>query len=85
MYLPDGITLASVGVPLTLDDWDRLGRDVPTLANVMPSGKYMMEEFFYAGGLLPIMRTLAEHGLLHKDALTANGRTQWENLSLIHI
>jgi len=68
-----------VGVPLTLDDWDRLGRDVPTLANVMPSGKYMMEEFFYAGGLLPIMRTLAEHGLLHKDALTANGRTQWEN------
>ena len=68
-----------VGVPLTLDDWDRLGRDVPTLANVMPSGKYMMEDFFYAGGLLPVMRTLAEHGLLHKDALTANGRTQWEN------
>jgi len=68
-----------MGVPLTLDDWDRLGRDVPTLANIMPSGKYMMEDLYYAGGLLPIMRTLAEHGLLHKHALTANGRTQWEN------
>jgi dihydroxy-acid dehydratase len=67
-----------VGVPLSLDDWDRLGRDVPTLANVMPSGKYMMEDFYYAGGLLPILRTLAEHGLLHKDALTVSGRTQWE-------
>ena len=68
-----------VGVPLSLDDWDRLGRDVPTLANIMPSGKYMMEDFYDAGGLLPIMRTLGEHGLLHKDALTANGKTQWEN------
>jgi dihydroxy-acid dehydratase len=68
-----------LGVPLTLDDWDRLGRDVPTLANIMPSGTYMMEDFYYAGGLLPIMRTLAEHGLLHRDALTVNGHTQWEN------
>ncbi len=70
---------ARVGVPLTLDDWDRLGRDVPTLADVMPSGRFMMEDLYYAGGLLPIVRALAEHGLLHKDALTANGRTQWEN------
>jgi L-arabonate dehydrase len=68
-----------VGVPLTLADWDRLGRDVPTLANIMPSGKFMMEDLYYAGGLLPIMRTLAERGLLHKGALTANGKTQWEN------
>src|SRR5690242_6251689 len=63
-----------LGVPLTLDDWDRLGRDVPTLADIMPSGRFMMEDLYYAGGLLPIMRALAEHGLLHKDALTANGR-----------
>jgi L-arabonate dehydrase len=70
---------ARVGVPLTLDDWDRLGRDVPTLADVMPSGRFMMEDLYYAGGLLPIVRALAEHGLVHKDALTANGRTQWEN------
>ena len=68
-----------VGIPLTLDDWDRLGRDVPTLADVMPSGRYMMEDFYYAGGLLAVFRSLAEHGLLHKNALTANGRTQWEN------
>jgi L-arabonate dehydrase len=67
------------GIPLTLDDWDRLGRDVPTLADVMPSGRYMMEDFYYAGGLLPIMRALAEHELLNKNAMTANGRTQWEN------
>jgi dihydroxyacid dehydratase/phosphogluconate dehydratase len=70
---------ARVGVPLTLHDWDRFGRDVPTLADVMPSGRYMMEDLYYAGGLLPIMRALAEHGLLNKDALTANGRTQWDN------
>ena len=70
---------ARVGVPLTLDDWDRLGRDVPTLADLMPSGRYMLEDLYYAGGLLPIMRALAEHGLLNKDALTANGRTQWDN------
>src|SRR5690242_17357657 len=45
----------------------------------MPSGTYMMEQFYYAGGLLPIMRTLAEHGMLHKDAITVNGKTAWEN------
>jgi len=67
-----------VGVPLSLDDWDRLGREVPTLANIMPSGTYMMEDFYYAGGLLPIMRTLGEHGLLHKDALTVSGASQWD-------
>ena len=40
-----------LGVELNLDDWDRLGRDMPCLVNLMPSGKYLMEEFFYAGGL----------------------------------
>jgi L-arabonate dehydrase len=68
-----------VGVPLSLDDWDRLGRDVPTIVDLMPSGRFMMEDFYYAGGLPPVMRTLAEHGLLHKDVLTVNGRTMWEN------
>ena len=68
-----------VGVPLSLDDWDRLGRDVPTIVDLMPSGRFMMEDFYYAGGLPPVLRALAEHGLLHKDALTVNGRTQWEN------
>jgi L-arabonate dehydrase len=68
-----------IGVPLTLEDWDRLGRDVPTLADVMPSGRFMMEDFYYAGGLLPIVRALGEHGLLHKDAVTVNGKTMWDN------
>jgi L-arabonate dehydrase len=68
-----------VGVNITLDDWDRLGRDVPTLVNLMPSGKYLMEDFYYAGGLPALIRILGENGLLHKDALTANGKTIWEN------
>jgi L-arabonate dehydrase len=67
------------GVPLSLDDWDTLGRDVPTLANLMPSGKYLMEDFYYAGGVPAVMRSLAEHGLLHGGAITVNGQTAWEN------
>ena len=47
-----------VGVPLSLDDWDTLGRDVPTLANLMPSGQYLMEDFYYAGGVPAVMRSL---------------------------
>ncbi len=69
-----------VGVPLSLQDWDDFGRDVPTLVDLMPSGKYMMEDFYYAGGLPVVMRTLAENGLLHRDALTVNGATVWENV-----
>ena len=68
-----------IGVPLTLEDWDRLGCEVPTLVNLMPSGEYLMEDFFYAGGLPAIIRMLGEKGMLHKDALTVNGRTIWEN------
>ncbi len=67
------------GIPLSLDDWDTLGRDVPTLANLMPSGQYLMEDFYYAGGVPAVMRSLGEHGLLHRDALTVNGKTAWEN------
>jgi len=67
-----------IGVDLTLDDWDRLGRDVPCLVNLMPSGKYLMEDFYYAGGLPAVMREIGD--LLHKDALTVNGRTVWENV-----
>jgi L-arabonate dehydrase len=62
-----------VGIDLTLDDWDRLGRDVPTIVNLMPSGKYLMEEFFYAGGLPVVMRRLMEAGMLNEDALTVSG------------
>jgi dihydroxy-acid dehydratase len=68
-----------VGVKVTLDDWERLGREVPTLVNLMPSGEYLMEDFYYAGGLPAVIRNLGEHGLLHRDALTVNGRTIWKN------
>ncbi len=69
-----------VSVDLTLDDWDRCGRDVPTIVNLMPSGKYLMEEFFYAGGLPVVIRRLGEAGLLHKDALTVSGQTAWDQV-----
>jgi L-arabonate dehydrase len=62
-----------VGVDVGLDDWDRCGRGVPTIVNLMPSGKYLMEEFFYAGGLPVVLARLAEAGLLHTDALTVSG------------
>ena len=68
-----------IGVDLTLDDWDRAGRGVHTLVNLMPSGKYLMEDFYYAGGLPVVLRELGENGLLHKDAVTVNGKTIWEN------
>ena len=69
-----------VGIPLTLDDWDRLGRDVPTIVNLQPSGKYLMEEFYYAGGLPVVIKAVGEMGLLHKDAMTVNGDTIWNNV-----
>lgn len=69
-----------VGIDLTLDDWDRCGRDVPTIVNLMPSGKYLMEEFFYAGGLPVVLKRLGEAGLLHKDALTVSGETMWDEV-----
>ncbi len=69
-----------IGVDLQLDDWDRLGEGVHTLVNLMPSGKYLMEDFCYAGGLPVVLRELGENGLLNKDALTANGKSIWENV-----
>jgi len=68
-----------LGVDLTLDDWDRVGEGVHTLVNLMPSGKYLMEDFCYAGGLPVVLRELGENGFLHKDSLTVNGNTIWEN------
>jgi dihydroxy-acid dehydratase len=68
-----------IGVELALDDWDRLGRDVHCLVDLMPSGRFLMEDFFEAGGLPVVIRELGERGLLNKDALTVNGRTLWEN------
>jgi L-arabonate dehydrase len=68
-----------VGLKVTLDDWDRLGRDVPTLVDLMPSGRFLMEDFYYAGGLPAVIRSLEQRNLIHRDALTVNGKTIWEN------
>ncbi len=61
-----------VGIDLDLDDWDRCGRDTATIVNPMPSGKYLMEEFFYAGGLPVVVRHLGDSGLWHKSALSVS-------------
>jgi dihydroxy-acid dehydratase len=68
-----------IGVNLSLDDWDRLGREVPTIVDLMPSGQFLMEDFYYAGGVPAVIRRLGEAGMLHKEALTANGRSIWDN------
>ena len=68
-----------IGVRLTLDDWDRLGRNVPTLVDLMPSGRFLMEDFYYAGGLPAVICALGQRHLIHRDARTINGKTIWEN------
>jgi dihydroxy-acid dehydratase len=69
-----------IGVELNLDDWATFGRDVPTIVDLQPSGRYLMEDFYYAGGLPAVLRQLGEHGLLERDAVTVNGRTIWDNV-----
>ena len=66
-----------IGIDLTLDDFDRLGSDMPLLLNLMPSGKYLMEDFYYAGGLPVIIDQLKD--IIHSKALTVNGKTLGEN------
>ena len=63
-----------MGVELTVEDWDTIGYDVPLLANVMPAGKWLGEEFFRAGGVPAIMHELLQAGRLHADAVTVTGR-----------
>jgi L-arabonate dehydrase len=67
-----------IGTPLSLDDWDRFGRDVPTILNLMPSGRYLMEDFYYAGGLPVVMKEIAD--LLDLDALTVTGNSVGANI-----
>ncbi len=68
-----------IGVPLTIDDFDRLASDLPCLLNMQPSGEHLMEDFCYAGGLSVVMKEIAS--LLHLDAVTANGCTVGENIA----
>jgi L-arabonate dehydrase len=67
-----------IGVPLELEDFDRLGSGIPLLLNLMPSGKFLMEDFYYAGGLPVILHELRE--LLQLDVITVNGRSHRENI-----
>src|SRR5881398_1264581 len=70
-----------MGVPLELEDWTNIGKGTPTIVDLLPSGRFLMEEFYYAGGLPAVIRRLGEGGLLpHPDALTANGKTLWDNV-----
>jgi dihydroxyacid dehydratase/phosphogluconate dehydratase len=75
--------LAIAHVPrmrLTLDDFTRIGKRVPVLADLRPSGRYSMSELIRIGGIQPLMKRLLDHGLLHGDCLTVTGRT-WRRTS----
>ncbi|WP_049629194.1 IlvD/Edd family dehydratase [Cellvibrio sp. pealriver] len=72
---------ARLDIPLTLDDWQTYGQQIPTLVNLQPAGEFLMEDFYYAGGLPAVLKRLGDANLLHKDCLTANGKTLWENNS----
>lgn len=66
-----------IGVDLKLEDFDKIGGQIPLLVNLMPSGKYLMEDFFYAGGINVVMKELGD--LLHQDVMTVNGKTFADN------
>lgn len=69
-----------IGVDLELDDWNRVGRGMPTIVDLQPSGRFLMEEFYYSGGLPAVIRRMGEHNLLpHPNALTVNGESIWDN------
>ena len=70
----------AAGVKLTLDDFTRIGKRVPVLADVRPSGRYSMSELIAIGGIQPLMKRLLDRGLLHGDCLTVTGKTIAENL-----
>jgi L-arabonate dehydrase len=68
-----------LGVPLSVDDFDRLGSELPCLVNLQPSGEHLMEDFCYAGGLPAVMKEIRH--LLHQDVITVNGRSMGENIA----
>jgi dihydroxy-acid dehydratase len=72
---------SAAGIPLTLDDFTRIGKRVPVLADMRPAGEYSMSELIAIGGIQPLMKTLLDEGLLHGDCLTVTGKTMAENLA----
>ncbi len=73
----------TVGVPLELDDFARIGKRVPVLADLRPSGKYAMSELIRIGGTQPLMKMLLNEGLLHGDCITVTGKTLAQNLKSV--
>jgi dihydroxy-acid dehydratase len=71
----------AMGVKLKLDDWTRIGKRVPVLADLKPSGKHVMWELVQIGGIMPMMKMLLQEGLLHGDCLTVSGKTLKTNLA----
>ena len=71
----------TIGVELELDDFTRLGKDVPMLADLKPSGKYLMSELIKIGGIQPLMKTMLEAGMLDGSCMTVTGKTLAENLA----
>ena len=71
----------AIGVPLSIDDFTAIGKRVPVLADLRPSGRYMMSELIDIGGIAPLMKRLLARGLLHGDCLTVSGKTVAENLA----
>jgi len=71
----------TIGVDLQLDDFDRIGRETPMLADLKPSGRFLMSELIAIGGLQPLMKMLLNAGHLHGDCLTVTGKTVAENLA----
>ena len=71
----------ATGVDLTLDDFTRIGQNVPMVADLKPSGRYQMAELIEIGGTQPLMKILLDQGLLHGDCLTVTGKTLAENLA----
>ncbi|MDE4912536.1 dihydroxy-acid dehydratase family protein [Methylobacterium sp. 092160098-2] len=68
-----------IGVPLTCDDWERVGFEIPLLVDMQPAGRWLGEEYFRAGGLPAVFAELIDAGKVHEGALTCNGRTVGEN------
>jgi dihydroxy-acid dehydratase len=71
----------SANVKLSMDDFTRIGKKAPVIADLKPSGKYVMAELIKIGGLMPLMKRLLDRGLLHGDVMTVTGRTLAENLA----
>lgn len=71
----------TAGVKLTIDDFTRIGKKVPVLADLKPSGRFVMAELVHIGGILPLMKMLLDKGLLHGDCMTVTGKTLKQNLS----